>query len=82
MENFDMKEWTLGDDLCRQDNLLDQITFNDIITAVKCNCNKVDRFTIKNQLKAFLAMRMIDMWDLFEINVDKIVKIVEEERRG
>lgn len=39
-----MKEWTLGDDLCRQDNLLDQITFNDIITAVKCNCDKVDRF--------------------------------------
>lgn len=82
MENFDMKEWTLGDDLCRQDNLLDQITFNDIITVVKCNCNKVDRFTVKNQLKAFLAMRMTDMWDLFEINVDKIVKIVEEERRG
>lgn len=81
MENFDMKEWTLGDDLCRQDNLLDQITFNDIITVVKCNCNKVDRFTVKNQLKAFLAMRMTDMWDLFEINVDKIVKIVEEERR-
>ena len=72
-----MKEWTLGDDLCRHDNLLDQITFNDIITAVKCNCNKVDRFTVKNQLKAFLAM-----WDLFEINVDKIVEIVEEERRG
>lgn len=77
-----MKKWTLGDDLCRQDNLLDQITFNDIITAVKCNCDKVDRFTVKNQLKAFLAMRMTDMWDLFEINVDKIVKIVEEERRG
>lgn len=82
MKDFDMKEWTLGGDLCRQDNLLDQITFDDIITVVKCSCKKVDRFTVKNQLKAFLAMRMTDMWDLFEINVDKIIEIVEEERRG
>ncbi len=77
-----MKEWTLGEDLSRQANLLDQITFDDIITAVKCNCKKVDYFTVENQLKAFLAMRMTDMWDLFGINVDKIIEIVKEERQG
>lgn len=32
------RNWLLGDDLAACDNLLDGITFDDIITQVHCNC--------------------------------------------
>ena len=35
------RNWLLGDDLAACDNLLDGITFDDIITQVHCNCRNI-----------------------------------------
>lgn len=37
------RKWILGDDLAACDNLLDGITFDDVILAVHCNCRVISR---------------------------------------
>lgn len=37
------RKWILGDDLAACDNLLDGITFEDVILAVHCNCRVISR---------------------------------------
>ena len=32
------RKWKLGDDLSVEDNLLDEITFKELITTIHCNC--------------------------------------------
>nr|DAJ99380.1 MAG TPA: hypothetical protein [Caudoviricetes sp.] len=38
---MDVRSWTLGDDLRPEDNLLDGITFDEIILTVHCNCRNI-----------------------------------------
>ena len=40
------RKWVLGDDLAACDNLLDGITFEDVILAVHCNCHVISRETV------------------------------------
>ena len=66
------KKWKLGDDVSEFDNLLDGITFQDLITAVRCNCPVVNRQTIKKTVQEILEPRLEDMWFLIENNVAEI----------
>lgn len=43
------RKWVLGDDLAACDNLLDGITFEDVILAVHCNCHVISRETVTKQ---------------------------------
>lgn len=66
------KNWKLGDDLSEYDNLLDGFTFQDLITAVRCNCPVVDLNAIKRCVHDFIDGRLEDMWFLVENNAEEI----------
>ena len=67
------RKWILGDDLAACDNLLDGITFDDVILAVHC------RETVTKQFFEILEQRLLDMNELLNRNIDKIA---EEARKG
>ncbi len=65
--------WKLGDDLSTKDNLLDGLTFDDLILAVHCNCRVVTRAAVHAELNHMLASRRQDMNFLLEKNMDAII---------
>ena len=69
------RNWQLGDDLSEHDNLLDEFTFQDLITAVRCNCPVVDFKAIERCVHDIIDGRLEDMWFLVENNA---VEIAEE----
>lgn len=73
------RKWKLGDDVCKQDNLLDDITFDDIILAVHCNCKEITPEAVRKEFKEFLEMRMADTEFLLENN---IAEIIAEAKKG
>ncbi len=67
------KRWSLGDDLVTSDNLLDAVTFDELITTVRCNCSKIDSKVVRTELKRILEIRKQDMEYLLEKNMDTII---------
>ena len=74
------RSWKLGEDLRTDDNLLDPITFDDLILAVHCNCRHINEETVKRELSEFLKMRFDDMLELLKINIGEIVRLAKEGR--
>ena len=68
-----------GVDLSTCDNLLDGITFDDLILAVHCNCRDINRMAVHQQLSEILAQRRQDMVHLLEQNIETIMA---EARKG
>lgn len=73
------REWRLGEDLVTSDNLLDGLTFDDLILAVHCNCPVINRTAVYRELSEMLASRKQDMMYLLEKNIDTIMA---EARKG
>ncbi len=73
------KKWRLGEDLAVEDNLLDGITFADIILTVHHNCREITPEAIRKEVLAFVEFRLDDMKCLMEKNLDVIA---EEARKG
>lgn len=67
------ESWKLGDDLCKQDNLLDGITFGDLILAVHCNCQKVTAKAVADEFVEILQQRLEDAKFLVKNNYDEII---------
>lgn len=68
------REWKLGVDLITSDNLLDPVTFDDVILAVRCNCRKIDKNAVRKTLREILEQRLQDTWYLLEMNEDAIIE--------
>lgn len=73
------REWLLGKDLVPSDNLLDGLTFDDLILAVRCNCRTIDRVAVQMELNRILATQRQDMIFLLEKNMNQIIA---EARKG
>lgn len=73
------REWTLGKDLVTSDNLLDGLTFDDLILAVHCNCRTINRVAVQMELNKMLTTRRQDMMFLLEKNIEQIMA---EARKG
>lgn len=43
------RNWKLGDDMVVSDNLMDGITFDDLILTVHCNCPKITEQAVKKR---------------------------------
>lgn len=71
--------WRLGEDLSAEDNMLDGITFSEIITTVHCNCPKITPDAIRKEVLALAELRIDDLKYLLERNMDVIA---EEARKG
>ena len=74
------REWRLGKDLYPEDNLLDGITFDDLILAVH-QCRSVSRTTVHAELNQILAQRRQDMIFLLENNMAVIIQKALEGRQ-
>lgn len=73
------RKWKLGEDLSTCDNLLDGITFDDLILAVHCNCRDITPAAVRKELMEIFASRKQDMIYLLEMNMDEIMA---EARKG
>lgn len=73
------KAWKLGDDLYSEDNLLDGITFGELILTVHCNCQTITPQAVRRELSTILEIRKQDMEFLLKKNMDAIM---EEARKG
>jgi len=68
MEN----RWRLGDDMISSDNILDGLTFDDLILSVH-HTSVVNPKTVRDNLKDMLESRLEDMWFIVERNMDVII---------
>ena len=71
--------WELGEDLSTCDNLLDGVTFDDLILAVHCNCRTITPEAVLSELRTILAQRRQDMLHLLVNNMERIM---EEAQKG
>lgn len=67
------RNWRLGDDLIPSDNILDGLTFDDLILSAR-HTSVVNPETVKENLKDMLEGRLEDMWFLVENNMDLIIE--------
>lgn len=74
------RAWKIGNDLSVEDNLLDGFTFQSIILAVHCNCREITTEAIKKEVEELLELRLEDMRELLERNIDVIAKKAKEGR--
>lgn len=72
------RKWKLGDDLDFGDCILDPVTFEELITTVKCNAKNISQDAVRLALKQIVEIRMQDMKYLLEKN---IVELTVEARR-
>ena len=73
------RKWKLGEDLSTYDNLIDPITFDELILTLRCNCKTITPPAITGELLRILDIRMQDMHYLLENNLDEII---EEAQKG
>ena len=73
------EQWKLGEDLNNEDNILDGITFADIILAAHCNCKEITPAAIIQEFRDFLEIRMTDAEFLLANNMGEIIA---EAKRG
>ena len=75
------RAWRLDDDLYTSDNLLDPITFDQLIMAVHCDCRQVNEASVRREQEKILEMRKDDMMELLERNMDIIIEKALENRK-
>ena len=73
------RAWKLGDDLITSDNLLDGLTFDELILTVHHNCRIITPEAVRAELEEILAGRKQDMMFLLEQNMNTIIA---EARKG
>lgn len=74
------RQWKLGEDLSTSDNLLDNVTFKELITTVRCNCSTINSKAVRTELKRILEIRKQDMEYLFKENMDAIIAEAKKGR--
>lgn len=72
--------WKLGEDLITSDNLLDGITFDDLILAAHCNCREITPAAVMREFKEIMASRMQDTEFLLEQNMNEIIREAKKGR--
>lgn len=74
-----MASWKLGKDLLTSDTILDPVTFDDLILALKCNYAYIDETAVRTQMKEILDQRLEDVKYLIENNIDEIIALASDE---
>ena len=69
----------LGDDLITSDNLMDGISFDDIILQVHCNCRSITPEAVIREVNDLISQRLEDMQELLARNINIIMA---EARKG
>ena len=74
-----VRQWTLGEDLVASDDLLDPVTFEELITTVRCNCREITPAAVRKELHDILEIKMEDMEILLE---NSMAAIISEAKKG
>lgn len=80
MLDLSERPWRLGDDLNENDNLLDGITFEELITTVRCNCSVIDNKAVYTEFRRILDIREQDMHCLLNRNLKAIIAAAKKGR--
>ena len=73
----DAGRWKLGSDMLTSDTILDPVTFDDLILALKCNYAYIGETAVRTQMKEILDQR--DWKYLIENNIDEIIALASDE---
>nr|DAG49341.1 MAG TPA: hypothetical protein [Caudoviricetes sp.] len=74
-----MSAWKLGKDMLTSDAVLDPVTFDDLILALKCNYAYIGETAVRTQMKEILDQRLEDLKYLIENNMDEIIALARDE---
>lgn len=74
-----MSAWKLGEDLIPSDTILDPVTFDDLILALKCNCECITPSAVIVQATAIINQWLEDWKYLIENNMDEIIALARSE---
>lgn len=72
--------WKLGADMHTEDELCSGVTFEDIITAVQCNCPEITEAAVMKEAIACKQMRQEDFFWLLTRNMNEIIAEVKRRR--
>ena len=75
----DAGRWKLGKDMLTSDAILDPVTFDDLILALKCNYAYIGETAVRTQMKEILDQRLEDVKYLIENNIDEIIALASDE---
>lgn len=71
--------WKLGKDMISIDTILDSVTFDDLILALKCNCEHITPDAVIVQATEIINQRLEDVKYLIENNIDEIIALASDE---
>ena len=71
--------WKIGKDLLTSDTILDPVTFDDLILALKCNYAYIGETAVRIQMTEILDQRLEDVKYLVENNIDEIIALATDE---
>lgn len=74
-----MSDWKLGKDMLTSDTILDPVTFDDLILALKCNSEHITPDAVIIQATEILNQRLEDWKYLIENNIDEIIALAADE---
>ena len=75
----DAGRWKLGKDMLTSDTILDPITFDDLILALKCNFEHNNEQAVTYQIGEILQQRLEDVKYLVENNMEEIIALATDE---
>lgn len=62
------------------DNILNPVNFSELISAVHCNCQKINEATVKREAKEILEICVQDYWGMIEANMEEIIEAAKKGR--
>jgi hypothetical protein len=68
-----MRKWKLGEDVSPSENLLDPVTFAELIMTLRCNCPEITGKSIRAEMKRIMDIRLQDMNYLLDNNIEEII---------
>ena len=71
--------WKLGKDMIPSDTILNPVTFDDLILALKCNCEHITPDAVIVQATEIINQRLEDWKYLIENNIDEIIALATDE---
>ena len=74
-----MSDWKLGKDMIPSDTILDPVTFDDLILALKCNYECITPDAVIIQATAIINQRLEDFKCLIENNIGEIIALAKDK---
>ena len=74
------RNWKLGADMFLEDELCGGVTFEDIVTAVQCNCPEITEAAVMKETIACKQMRQEDFFWLLTRNMNEIIAEVNRRK--